>query len=296
MKQYKKYLFPIWILILIRIEYYIYGYYKLCLVCNNIYKTEHKCNNCKKKIIFKGLKILSDEETLNEIIRKNKSISRFGDGEFKIIFGYGIGFQDPNNTISERLLEVLKSNEKNLLIGLSIPYKKEDLEILKDNTRKYWIDFVNKYKFQITNLINKNKTYYSATISRFYMRYKKRKNIHIYIKTLRKIWNSKDILIIEGEKSRLGIGNDLFDNAKSIKRIICPAINAFNVYDKIIKKVINFNEKRLILIALGPTATILAYDLNKLGYQSIDIGHVDIEYEWFLRKSTLRIPIENKYC
>ena len=178
---------------------------------------------------------------------------------------------------------------------MSIPYKKEDLEILKDNTRKYWIDFVNKYKFQITNLINKNKTYYSATISRFYMRYKKRKNIHIYIKTLRKIWNSKDILIIEGEKSLLGIGNDLFDNAKSIKRIICPAINAFNVYDKIIKKVMNFNEKRLILIALGPTATILAYDLNKLGYQSIDIGHVDIEYEWFLRKSTLRIPIENKY-
>ena len=64
---------------------------------------------------------------------------------------------------------------------------------------------------------------------------------------LKKIWNSKNILIIEGEKSRLGMGNDLFDNAKSIKRIICPSINAFHVYDKIIKKVINLNEKRLII-------------------------------------------------
>ena len=127
------------------------------------------------------------------------------------------------------------------------------------------------------------------------MRYKKRKNIHKYIKMLKKIWNSKNILIIEGEKSRLGMGNDLFDNAKSIKRIICPSINAFHVYDKIIKKVINLNEKRLILIALGPTATILAYDLHKLGFQSIDIGHVDIEYEWFLRNCTRIIPIENKY-
>ena len=83
------------------------------------------------------------------------------------------------------------------------------------------------------------------------MRYKKRKNIHEYIKKLKKIWNSKHILIIEGEKSRLGIGNDLFDNAKSIKRIICPSINAFRVYDKIIKKVINYNEKRLIINCFG---------------------------------------------
>jgi glycosyltransferase family protein len=192
-------------------------------------------------------------------------------------------------------LEVLNNNEKDLLLGLNFPYKKEDLKILKDYVRKYWIDFINQYKFQLSNLINNNRTYYSATISRFYMRYKKRKNIHKYIKLLKKIWNSKNILIIEGEKSRLGMGNDLFDNAKSIKRIICPSINAFHVYDKIIKKVINLNEKRLILIALGPTATILAYDLHKLGFQSIDIGHVDIEYEWFLRNCTRIIPIENKY-
>lgn len=294
-KKYKYYLFIIWVLIFIRIIYYINEYYRKCLQCYNKSKKEKQCNICKNTLIFKGLKILSDEETLDEIIRKNKSISRFGDGEFKIIFGYGIGFQNPNNIISKRLLEVLNNNEKDLLLGLNFPYKKEDLTILKDYVRKYWINFINQYKFQLSNLINNNRTYYSATISRFYMRYKKRKNIHKYIKMLKKIWNSKNILIIEGEKSRLGMGNDLFDNAKSIKRIICPSINAFHVYDKIIKKVINLNEKRLILIALGPTATILAYDLHKLGFQSIDIGHVDIEYEWFLRNCTRIIPIENKY-
>ena len=48
------------------------------------------------------------------------------------------------------------------------------------------------------------------------------------------------------------------------------------------------------LIALGPTATVLAYDLFKLGYQSIDIGHLDIEYEWFLRNASSKIAIENK--
>ena len=80
-----------------------------------------------------------------------------------------------------------------------------------------------------------------------------------------------------------------------IKRIICPTLNAFKVYNKIITEIISIQKKYLILISLGPTATILAYDLHRLGYQAIDVGHMDIEYEWFLRNVSARIKIENKY-
>ena len=98
--KYKKHLFHLLaILILLIIEYYINDCYKLCSECYNNYKKEKKCQNCKITIIFKGLKIASDEETLDEIIKKNKSISRFGDGEFKIIFGFGIGFQKKNTLL-----------------------------------------------------------------------------------------------------------------------------------------------------------------------------------------------------
>ena len=33
----------------------------------------------------------------------------------------------------------------------------------------------------------------------------------------------------------------------------------------------------LILISLGPAASVISYDICKLGYQSIDIGHSDTE-------------------
>ena len=83
---------------------------------------------------------------------------------------------------------------------------------------------------------------------------------------------------------------------KSIQRIICPSENAFDVYDKIYEYVVSKVDKdKLILIALGPTATVLSYDLYNVGFHTIDIGHVDIEYEWFLRKATKKIKIENKY-
>lgn len=100
---------------------------------------------------------------------------------------------------------------------------------------------------------------------------------------------------MEGAKSRLGIGNDLFNNVKGIERILVPEINAFNKYDEIINEVKKLSKDKLILLAAGPTATVLAYDLYKEGYQAIDIGHVDIEYEWFLRKAETKIKIENKF-
>ena len=61
------------------------------------------------------------------------------------------------------------------------------------------------------------------------------------------------------------------------------------------KEVKKQDKSKLILIALGPTATILAYDLSNEGYQAIDIGHIDIEYEWYLKKVSEKCPVKNKY-
>lgn len=32
---------------------------------------------------------------------------------------------------------------------------------------------------------------------------------------MKAIWKDRDVVFIEGEKSRLGVGNDLFDNVKA---------------------------------------------------------------------------------
>ena len=62
-----------------------------------------------------------------------------------------------------------------------------------------------------------------------------------------------------------------------------------------IDAIVNLHSGELILIALGPTATVLAYDLNKRGIRALDIGHLDIEYEWFKSGTQEKIPIAGKY-
>lgn len=109
------------------------------------------------------------------------------------------------------------------------------------------------------------------------------------------IWNGRDVMLIEGEYPRIGVGNRLLKDTRSVKRIIAPSENAFCIYDKIIECALsNIKEDTLALISLGPTATVLAYDLSRHGIQAIDIGQLDNEYEWSLCKAEKRVLIFGK--
>lgn len=68
--------------------------------------------------MLNNLKILTPDQTLDDIIYKKKSIERYGDGEYQIIFGNNIRFQKFNQTLSKKLKNILiTSNNNNLLIG-----------------------------------------------------------------------------------------------------------------------------------------------------------------------------------
>ena len=39
-----------------------------------------------------------------------------------------------------------------------------------------------------------------------------------------------------------------------------------------------------MILILGPTATVLSYDLNNLGYRALDLGHIAKDYDAFCKK------------
>ena len=260
-----------------------------------------KLNKEKRKYYAKAEKVLgryhiaTPLETVKEIVSTKKSISRFGDGEFDMIYGIGMNYQKYNPELAKRLEEIVQSEEENILIGLPNVVNLDYCEEYTGFATEFWPNWINKYKFKLVRLLKHNRKYYSTQITRFYLDYKDKSQTAEYVKELKKIWDNRDVVIIEGMQSRLGVGNDLFDNMKSIQRIICPSENAFEIYDRILKEALKIDKNKLVMLALGPTATVLSYDLAKAGYQAVDIGHVDIEYEWFLRKATTKIKIEHKY-
>lgn len=239
------------------------------------------------------LDIRPTNETLDYILAHRCSVSRFGDGEFNIIKGGGNDFCNYDPFLAEKLKEVLTTDAPNHIIGLPHGLISQDNYTLR--VRVFWISYFCKTFDYFIKYLKPGKVYYDAGFTRFYWPYKNKSGCHEYVQKLKQLWEKQDILLIEGEYSRLGVNNDLFDNASSIERILGPTKNAYTKYQEILNAAAVHGKSKLILIALGQTATALAYDMAKQGLWAIDIGHIDIEYEWFLRKAKHKIKIEGKH-
>ncbi len=255
-----------------------------------------KYNIKYSKLKIKQFYFYTNEELIKKIIEEKKSIGRFGDGE--LLWAFGLkhnSFQNNNSKMQKMLMEILNNNRNDFIVCL--PRTLNNVDGLIYKSKSYWKEFAVKNNELIINNINNGIKYGDSLITRPYMDYIE-KNFEFIEKDfnlLKKIWDKKDVIIVEGEYSRLGVGNDLFNNCNSIQRILCPSKNAFDYYSSIYDNLKNRDKKMLYLFALGPTATILSYNLSKEGFQCIDIGHVDVEYMWFKSNSKKKSKIAGKF-
>ncbi len=238
--------------------------------------------------------IINAEKTVNMLVESQKSLARFGDNEFEIILGRKrTNYQDVNGKLADRLLQVLESKLDDLIVAIADNYGKLD---------KYTNDAaeaIRQYLGRGTraahmSLLDMNRTYYDAYLSRPYIIYRDKENASQRFDNIKRLWNGKDLLIVEGTSTRFGVGNDLINNAKSVERILTLDKNCFDVYDHLLECVCTYGTGKLIMIILGPVATVMAYDLCEKGFRAIDIGQLDTEYEWYLRGVTERCDIPNK--
>lgn len=230
-------------------------------------------------------------ETLDELIKSKKSFSRFGDGELNLISGVSIGFQKADDELAKELLRVLTVPNHCCYIGL--PHSLSSLNHFRFDARCFWLYSIVKNWKRWKQFIIKE-YYLDALCSRFYMDIKDKSISKTIVEKWKELWIDRDVVIIEGENTKMGVGNDLFVGTKSLKRIVCPSKNAFSVYCRILECAQSLPKNSLIIIALGPTASILAYDLSLYGYQAIDTGHLDLEYNWMKCNAENKIPIAGR--
>lgn len=244
---------------------------------------------------FRRINILSSEDSIRYIIDNRCSVSRYGDGELGLMYGRSIGFQKVDERLSSLLNHVLRATDApNHIVGIPFPLKSTSK--LTEKSREFWDYFVLRYSDEVLPKLSTKRVYLDTQLSRFYSIYKDKQYAKQIFDLLRQIWQNQDIVIIEGVLTRSGVGNDLYDNAKSIARILGPAENAISMYDKMLETIKEqVSKDKLILLCYGPTATILAYDLAKLGYWAIDLGHIDIEYEWYRLGTDEKVAIQGKY-
>ena len=239
--------------------------------------------------------VRSIDETLDRILDKKKSIVRFGDGEFYLINKKGIGYQNYDENLSKRLKQILLqgSNDK---YDVALPDVFDGLEAYGMYAKVYYTNnFLPGNRKDLVEIESTNNIYSNAFISRPYIDQLDKSKSAAWFDKLKQIWKDKDILIVEGALTRSGVGNDLFDGTKSIKRILAPSKNAYQKIGQIEQMIRENSEDRLILLMLGPTAKVVVDDLQDLNNQLVDLGHIDSEYEWFKMGAIYKVRLKNKH-
>lgn len=239
--------------------------------------------------------VMTYGQCVDFVLANRASICRFGDGELGVIRGRALGFQMQDGCLGERLRRVLMTDVEGLLT--CIPDTFEKLDRYTPVEQNFWKAHHYYNRKSWMRLLVPGKRYGNTFLSRFYsMEFDKSLSAD-RLGIVRKLWNGRDVIFVEGKDTKLGSGNDLFDNAKSIRRVICPSKNAFSKYSQILSAVksIDRDENNLFILALGPTATVLAADIHAAGLQALDFGHIDIEYEWFRQGVKTKTPVVGKF-
>ena len=233
------------------------------------------------------------DETLDYIIENKSSLVRFGDGEINMLAGHSIPYQDYDEELVSTMRDIIGQESRKELV-VCLPDAFTDRFRFTYWAIPFWKDHMDHYMDFYRELCS-DSWYGSTFVSRPYIDFEDKSQAKSQFEKLKSIWKDRDLLIVEGATSRSGVGNDLFDEANSIKRIICPSHSAFSRVHEIEQEIEKYAGGRLILCMLGPTAKVLVYRLSQKGYQVLDIGHIDSEYEWMKMGAKTKVKFAHKH-
>jgi hypothetical protein len=237
----------------------------------------------KRDVIIKNINVVlpqvySPLDTL-KLLQQGFSIARFGDGELSLVLGDSLCFQKYNKVLANKLRCILQNNHECKCLVSIMPAGDCGFSDIFYRKRSSIIKFLNFEKPYANTLVTR--AFSLQTIPK---------------EEYRKIWNNRKVVFVYSSRGRFYIEAALFSNISLYEVIDIPPKNAFSEYDRIFNEAKQYPLDWLFLIAAGPTATVLAFELSVLGYQAIDIGHLPNCYLEALGLNTApeKLPVSHK--
>jgi hypothetical protein len=208
-------------------------------------------------------------ETLAHIKAHRISLARLGDGELLLALNSAahIVYQQGSDALQQDLRCLLKGDgyeDTPLLVGipgLTVAYY-----------RLYWA----KYWRLVRPLLASTMTYGNISVSREALF---RQDAEAGRLAWRAVWDACDVCFVTGKGSRFDVLPALFDNVASQRMIHSLPAQAYDDLPRVLDEIrATVPKSTLVLISLGPAATVLAGRLAREGYWAIDLGHISNAY------------------
>lgn len=222
--------------------------------------------------------VLGEWETIEYLRRYNMGIARTGDGEAKLALGRGIKSQVADKNLAERMREVFSFPQDNPRCVVGIPNIYDGIKAENPKSQSFW---TNMYERPSTHkFLRKNVTYFSSFITR--PDNTSGINNATYYSEVMKLWEGRPTVLVRGTDIQFCKHPSFLEKADIIGEVLCPNMNAWAEYTRIFSECMKYPEDTLYLARLGPTATILAWDLGYKDRHCLDIGHLPMFYNRFM--------------
>jgi glycosyltransferase family protein len=231
--------------------------------------------------------ILNVEDSIRTLVTNQQaSFCRFGDGEIQLLKGKDIPFQKASFALTERLKEILSSKNEDIFIAIPLVLYASKRNIVPF-AKNWWREHGQAFRNELEKYIDFNHPYYAAELtlaSNLFESY----DVKAYFEKIAKIWQDQAITIVCGETVFQHIEYNIFDVAESVDYVFAPSLNAFDVYDTLLERCRAIPQHHVIILILGPTAKVLAYDLAQQGFRALDLGHIAKSYDWYRKQKSAK--------
>lgn len=218
----------------------------------------------------KKLLIRNELDSVQMILNRKASLCRFGDAEIEVIYGRDHFAQRYSKRLANLLLESLRNQNGNFLVGVP---NWDGLEFSSLEKQLHW----RRLRIVADRYMDVRKEYLSSFVSRLFgvrdVDWKK------VCKVWEQIWSGRRVMLVTSNP-RLA-DSLLLQSAASISLRLIDQVDAFSQYDVIKDEMIKWAEKDsdIVLVAAGVMATALAYELSQNNIQCLDIGSLLSQFD-----------------
>lgn len=223
-------------------------------------------------------KVLPEKDTFKLVRDQRLNLARYGDGEFKLAMGKDIKLQPNSKLLQYHMQNILKNPHLKCLPAIQNIYEPSLFNSLPDGKKKFWA----KYRSDnVTQYLDPNRTYGSSFVCR--------KDNAPWISCddilqWRTLWEDEVVISVVGHKKW---SVDIIDNTSRTIEVRGPEKNAFAEFDDILSRLRHIwvqEQAYIIVLQIGPTATVLANELAKYDIWAIDLGSWQFNYSCECRK------------
>lgn len=209
--------------------------------------------------------VLSETLTLQRAL-DGANLARFGDGEIKIAMGQSAKSQRHHPELERKLKTILRDWR-----GRTVPCIPNIAGLERSPKEDFWRQYRNE---KYVRLYAADGFYGSSFVTR--PDSMPRQPDALYWRMVARLWEGRDVVVVGGSGKSLK-ATDLV-GAKSVEEIEAPRQHAWEAHDQLLERL--QGERRRVLLCLGATATVLAWELAEHRVHAIDLGHIGM----FLRK------------